>query len=309
MKLIQFLPCILLALPVAAESNTGHILGPVLGFVKKAEAVAPILGIPGSAYLGSLIDMGGLQILGVSSERSYALVLTPDRTGLRLYPLRPAGAAEPRVIADLESAVDVVAISPSGTAAALVRGREGLIDVITGLPDQPLLKTLAAPSVTTMIAVADDGQAIAAAEPSVISIITASGKQQIAAAQSIRDLRFRPRSHDLIYADAASAQIVLWQNSARVIAGPADGLSEPARAVFSRDGRFVFISAHGTKDLLIASASGTPSRHVPLPCEPSDLEPLSDSALRFTCESDRSIYLLHVSSAGVRLLFVPSSVE
>jgi hypothetical protein len=301
----------LAAAPLFAE--IGSLSGPVVGYTQKASAVRSVIGIPGSAYFGPPIETGDLRILAICSEGGYAIGATPEGAGVRIIPLRTAIAGEARAF-ELSSAVDSVSLSPSGSAAALIHRMTNTVDVITGLPGEPEIRSIQIPSDITAVAISDDGKVLAAGEQAgVLTIVTAQGSRNIAAAE-IRHLAFRPNSHDLLYVDGGSGQIgMISQTSsdpvAAIIAGPADGLTDPRAAIAMQHGQRIIIADAGAKELLVMEPSRGISTRLPVPCTPSALGRLSDSVLQLTCESDDLMSIVHLSASDPRVLFVPEPID
>jgi hypothetical protein len=310
MKLISYLFFGLLAvLPGgAAEDATARVNGPVLGYLEKSDGVRPIIGIPGAAYFAPVLELPseptGLELAAVASEAGYAILLTADRESARIFTLRSNQLVG--LFANLGSAVKSVLLSEGGTAAALVR--EGHIDIISGLPNQPkLTRTVETPTSTAFVAVSDDGKTLAIFDGSTISLFDSEGQRQLAGARAVSSLRFRQGSRDLIYIDG---NVVMVASSGGVItiAGAADNLSAPRAAIFSPDGRALIADAT-SQDLLVAQPSSGIFERVKLPCVPADLASINGSTFWFRCETGGQIHLVQLSPNETRVLFVPEPVE
>lgn len=317
MNLIRYIaPGILAAIPLMAGpesgNDTGLISGPVLGYVKHSSgvrpSVRPMIGVPGAAYFAPPLDLNGLELAAVSSQARYAVVLTADRSTAQILVFGGAGSTPPHVFTDAGAPIETVRLSPAGTAVALVR--QGRVDILTGLPDRPAIhRTIESKSV---LAVSDDGDALAIQDPAGISLWEAGEQRLLITATAPADLRFRPRSHDVIYIDGDSVRISSAEGI-RIAAGSADGLLSPRFALFSADSRIVMIagssSSAATAELWMTPASGGVSERIALPCAPAEITPIHSSLLRLGCETGNQIHLIQLTPEGTRVLFVPEPVE
>lgn len=318
MNLIRYIaPGILAAIPLMAGNDTGLISGPVLGYVKHSSgvrpsvrpSVRPMIGVPGAAYFASSLDLNGLELAAVSSEARYAVVLTADRSAAQILAFGGASPASPHVFTDAEAPIEAVRLSPAGTAVALVR--QGRVDILTGLPDRPAIhRTTESKSV---LAVSDDGDALAIQDSAGISLWEAGEQRLLITATAPADLRFRPRSHDVIYIDGDSVRIASAEGI-RTAAGSADGLLSPRFALFSADSRIVMIAGSSSSgaapaELWMTPASGGVSERIALPCAPVEITPIHSSLLRLGCETGNQIHLIQLTPEGARVLFVPEPVE
>jgi hypothetical protein len=263
--------------------------------------------VPGAAYFGAAADLGGLELAAVSSQRSYAVALPVDRKSVRLIPLNGGTFLPATLLIDTSTPVTAVRLSPSGNAVALIR--KDVIDIVTGVPSQPVTKKqIARPADLAMIAVSDDGQAIAVVNRLGAGwLLNGDSSRQIPAAD-IRDVEFRIGTHDLLFIDG---DVVNMTSGAinTMLAGPADGVSAPRTARLSHDGQSFFVLNTDTQDLLIGRNSGGVLARIPLPCQASEVEWLHSLALKLSCESTGTVHLVQMSEAGLRVLFVPEPVE
>ena len=298
---------IIFAMRLMADTGSGQISGPLLGYAKRGAALRAVLGVPGAAYFGAAVDLGGLELAAVSAQRGYAVALTPDHKGAWLIPLSIGSVLPATILVNAHTGVTAVRLSPSGNAAALVR--DDVIDVVTGLPSQPVVKKqITKPAGLGMIAVSDDGQAIALVDRFGVGWLFNGDSSRQIPATDIRDIEFRPGTHELFYIDGDVVNVTSGAVNA-LLAGPADGVSAPRRGGLSHNGQSFFVLNANTKDLLIGRNPGGVYARVSLPCDASELEWLHDMTLRLSCESTEAVHLLQVSETGVRVLFVPEPVE
>jgi DNA-binding beta-propeller fold protein YncE len=273
-----------------------------------------VIGIPGSAYFGPAIDTGDFYIVAVCSELQYAIVLSSDRKGIHIISFSGAAPGHTTFVGELNSEPELVSLSPSGNTAAVLRGSSNAVDVLTGLPHNPVLKTVTIPAGVTAIAVADDAEALAVVEhANAISIIGKEWSRQLATAEDVRDITFRPNAHDLVYVDRGAGQVVMVSAAStepvtKIIAGAADGISSPRNPVFLRNGRLAVANA-GAGEILLVDPDSRVTR-VPAPCSIAGLERMKEeSAIRLICDSDEVMRILHVTENDPRVLFIPEPVE
>jgi hypothetical protein len=296
---------ILAVIPCLAEDTNLSVSGPVLGYVQRSAAVLPIMGIPGAAYFAPPVELGGLEIGSVSSESGYAILLTTDRTSAEILAFHTRESI--RLPASLDTAVNTVRVSAGGRAAALLRGRN--MDIVSGLPNHPvLIKTVEVPEGVVAFAISDDGEALALSDGRTISMVDGAGQRQLGSAGAVYDVRFRPRSQELLYIDG-DCVVSSSSEGLRTIAGAADGLLAPRAALFSSDGSRVAIADASSETLLIAQPSSGLAERVKLPCATAELVSMNDSTLGLKCGTAEQVYLVQLTTNGTRVLFVPEPVE
>lgn len=144
-----------ICLATAAFAQVG---GPVLGYVPEGGSVRLLYGLPAAGAIGGLIAEGGWAKIAISPAQNF-LLATDATTGevLNVNLVKPSVTA----IAGVSANPDLLAVSPSGTAAALWFTSLGRMQVVTGLPASPSIATMNAPFLNgtpTAIAVSDDGQ-------------------------------------------------------------------------------------------------------------------------------------------------------
>jgi hypothetical protein len=309
MKSTRFFVILLAAMSLRADTRAAQISGPVLGYAKKGTLIRPIIGLPGAAYFGAGIDTGDLDIAAVSSTAGYALAFTLDGTGARVVPLRGDVSSQPVILMDATSGIASASVSSNGGSVALIRGRDRVVDIFTGLPAHPVRRrTIPLSSDKAVVAVSDDGESVAISEQgTILSVFEGEGYREIAAID-LRYVFFHPASHDFFYIDGDQI-IEISGTNRKVLAGTPDGISDARIIISSLDHRLVFIANAGARQLMIVARSGGLLHTLNLPCEASGLERLSDSVLRFSCGTNGPVHLIDVSERGPRVLFVPEPVE
>jgi DNA-binding beta-propeller fold protein YncE len=312
------LPSLLLAQP-----GSPAISPPVLGFVfdARAHAVQPILGIPGASVLGAPLAFPfAIVDAAISPRQDYILVLTGQDHALRL--LRPAQAGVLiRSIDGVMQGADRVFISPAGSALAIYHIADGLIQVVTGVPDSPTvqqeLRRANPGDVFRSVAISDDGAAVLAAGSETGSLsLTIFGRdgvaRQLPTSGSISAMAFRSQTHDALIADPQTHQVSLLRNATeaaefQVVGGIKDGVFAPVAVEFASDGLTAFVANSETGNVAILDLTGGPARSISCDCRPTGLYRLSgDSLFRLNDPSGGPMLLLDGSDGQPRMFFVPS---
>src|SRR5437899_111854 len=120
----------------AAQSS---IEGPILGFIPENEGtlISPIIGVPGASILTDRLEFN-MDFRGVvlSPKQNYAIAMRAEN-GEAVVIDFTAPATGVRVISGTRGGPGDVAISPTGSAAAIYDGTSGRIQVIGSLPQAP----------------------------------------------------------------------------------------------------------------------------------------------------------------------------
>jgi hypothetical protein len=313
---IAVLACTAALLP----AQQGSVAGPVAGYVfdRSAQALRPVLGIPGAARMGDALGTGyRISAAWVAPRQDFAVVVAADGS-LHFLKLDSGTAAE-RAAGSVNGIPEMVAFSPSGTAAALYAS--GMVQLVTGLPDAPKLASAvdlgetrrAAPSrgiparrARLSLAVTDDGALLLAAAGGPIRLFDAGGgNRSLTDAPSGMFVAFAPGAHDAAVVGSDSALILRSIDGAveRQALGTA-GL--PAGLAFSADGREVFVA---TKSSVVAFEIATGSRsEIACNCAPVGLIPMG-RAFRLNELDAGPLWLLDAASGEPRTVFVPAAIQ
>jgi len=304
--------------PAASE---GPVSGPVMGYVFDAahRGLRPILGIPGAAHVGALLQ---LNVDLVASETSpagdYALGVDADgvlyRIGLR------AGLGSAEAIHSALQGVDRIFLSPSGDAAVVYerssRQAQLLRDLHTSAEVGGVVELGDLPGVVTALAVADDGRTLLAAASTrqggaIYTATSGASPTQVAAAGQVVSLAFVPGSTDALAVDGLREETLRITSLGRspsvtVIAGPADGVRAPVAVAATPDGRSAVIAAARTRSIAVVDFAGGAPRVMACNCEPRRVAPMGAS-LRLTDDPAQPIYLLGEKADEV--FFVPAGAD
>jgi hypothetical protein len=284
------------AIAALAQAQTGTLDVPSLGYIADtAGAVRPIRGIPGSATLGAPIDAG---LHAVAVRPAYALGI--DDSGAAILVTAAARQTLPIVGATR------VFLSSRGATAAIWRGGDATLDIVTGLPGSPAVaRSIPLESAPAGLAISDDGATVAVLERSrrgfdTLSWIDPGGTPAVL---------YRARRIESI-AMLDAAVLVAERTQVKLVSptfGPqvlADGLAGVLSAAASVDGaRIVIATASGAIDILDRTA-GT-RRTLECACLPGALTPLRGNAVfRLNDAGDGPLWILDAGAAEPRLLFV-----
>jgi hypothetical protein len=204
--------------------------------------------------------------------------------------------------------------SPSGSAAILYRQDSSRIQILTGLPDTPVIRDLSTAGLNSpaALAITDDGTlALVAGQDSDPSwTVGPDGNfTPLALPGSTTAVAFRRGSHDLLSATSTgdlylARDIDTLPAFGRIFAG-GDTPSVPVAVQFSLDGATSYaIGANGTV-IAVEPATGS-SRTISCGCKPAALEPLRPGTMfRLTAVSSRPLMLFDASAGDLHVWFVP----
>ena len=253
--------------------------GPVSGIVfdQNAQALRPVLGIPGAAYLAAPL-VSGIDAAAVSPDGSSALAVVDGRLSLiaGLKNLAPA-------IAPIEgalSAVDRFAWSPDGATAAVYSSRDNRFQVLSDLRKTPAAGPAidaAIEGTVTALAVDRAGEVLAGAasgDAGGVYLLGPDGPRLILKAGTPVALVFANGERDLYVADRTGQRIWSVQGFAGAAAAVvfADGVSSPVGLQLSADGKRIFVASAETRALsVLDTASGASLGSLELDCAPTGL--------------------------------------
>jgi len=312
---------LLAAALVPAGAENGRVAGPSLGYSVERSGVRPVTGMPGAALRGPAIDLGGeAGAAAASNEAGYVLAAIGGEGTVVLF----TGSAAP--LPGAMSAPDRIAVSPRGRAAALYNSKRSLLQVITGLPNAPVVKPAAAlPWKPGVLAVSDRGTVLAVADGALWSVGGVSapasydlpGRLSSAGASypkgpsrtvpalvqvgTFAAISFFPDRDDAAVSDGAS----IWVTRGSSITP----LGEAPGAVAVRaDKEFVFAAA---RQSIIRFELATGIR-TETACDfaPTALDPMgAPGVFRLNDAADAPLYLYEGNRLEPRVVFVPEAPE
>jgi sugar lactone lactonase YvrE len=281
--------CLLMILATAgfAQDSTG-VTGPVAGFIfdPQARDLRPMLGVPGSSYLGApLAD--DLDLAAVSPDGEAALAVTHGSLVL-IYPLRGLSPA----ITVMEAAiagVDHIAWSPDGAIAALYSSSSGQAQIVRGTASKPVLgAAIAVQGTLTALAVSAAGDLAIATEDS-LTLLPGGGQPQLLASVT-QPAAIAFRGSDMFVADTGANRVLQIESfaSAPVLSTFAGPVEAPVGLQVSADGKRLYLAGSTSRTVTAFDIAGRNARgSVELDCAPSELRPAGGPDLWFL-NSDRS---------------------
>jgi len=314
----------------------GTLTGPSLGLIfdPAAQAIRPILGVPGAASVGSPLDAGfPIAAAVISPTQSYALAVSAAGS---VYVVSVSGSTASAQAIGAASSPDRMVLSASGSAAVLYY-KSGSVQILTGLPGAPQtgspIGISGLPNTPGALAVSDDGAVIIAglneppspnrpkqARPRAVPlnglyVIPQDGSApERVSPLRVSALAFFANSHDALVADSVANSITLIRD----IAGEASvawtfsnsGLQEPDAVAASADGSTVLAASSKTGVLARLDASGANPVFVPCKCAPSEFRPLTAPGIYQVTEAESGLlWIFDSNPQNARVLFVPAGVS
>ncbi len=132
--------------------------GPIIGYVPDGAGIRPMYGLPASGAIGQPLAAGrDFARVAISPSQSFAIVTTADTGAVMVY----TPGASPVSLSGAAANPDILAMSPGGTSAALWFPMSGQLEVVSGLPGSPSIRTVDASFLNASplaLAIGDDGQ-------------------------------------------------------------------------------------------------------------------------------------------------------
>ena len=297
----------------AGETKIGV---PALGWVfdSHSAAMRPILGTLGAAMLGPAIDSGfPIARTAIDSQRAFAIAVSAQDHRVRVIRLG-AGTVTPVLLDGAEESPDRTVLSPAGTAAMLYFAKAGRIQVVTGLPDLPVISreisTGGLMGGVGELAISDNGQrsllAIEdGAERSLWIVEENTGLSPVALPGSPAAIGFRPNGREGVAVTRAGE--LYWIDGSSVRPHGAVTLSDSAAPVgiqVSRDGKRTYIAYSNGSIFDVDATTGVVSA-ASCGCQATGLHLLNYSLLRINEPSTFPLLLVNVSDTSPRVWFVP----
>ena len=300
---------LLLAASAAAQSDSSSITEPVLGLVFDAQrqAIRSVMGIPAASRLGSSLDAGNnLRAVAISSERGYALAVE-EATGAALL-ITPAGR---QPLTGVRAGGTVIAAGPRGTSAAIYFADSGKVSILSGLPENPqVVREVTVDGPPTLLAVSDDGSALAAAvqfsetETSVFTYAADTAGQAVLRARRFVSLEYAPRTTALLMAQDNSVYLYQNRQGLQLVADQRDGLGNVVAASASLSGTRIFIAMRSGQ-VAIRDLTDDSQTLLSCACEPTGMWRLRGKAVfRLKGPDGGPIWLVDGDAAEPRIVFV-----
>jgi hypothetical protein len=308
---------------VAEEGGPSRDLfsAPTLGhfFDLKTRGVRPILGTPGASSVGDVVHPGlSLSRAWVSPRQDFALGEREGDRDLWLIGLESQPVTV-TVLTGIGSGSDRVAMSPTGSAAALYfRSRHSIL-IISGRPvlpkvgpEIPLWSFSGAPS---SLAVSDDGQLVLASAArqnggGVFVLQPGTEPRLVVSAGEIHAMTFLRNSRDAVVADSAANELRLLNDvtggaASQVLAGETDGILQPVTVEPSEDNQRVFVLNSGSSTVSTVDLAARTVSQLRIPGTVVGLSRLRGDVFQLTGSSMEPSLLLDATNVEPRVVFVP----
>ena len=294
------------------------VSGPLIGYVwdPSALGVRPILGVSAAASMGAaLYADSGYSAAVISQLRRYALLT--NKEGQTVLVTLPNG--EPQTLVNQRSALQKLALSPSGNAALIYASDLSTLTLIQGLPGTPRPQTITLPgsAAAERAVVGDTGLILIATKQadgtSLVRSVTPSGSTAtVITAGQLGGFAFLPHSTNALIADAAQNAVLLASGLGGTpgisrVAGLADGIAEPMAVAASADGRWAVVAnRQGSTIVRVDLTNRAPISQVRCSCSPNVLLSLAgNSVFLLTPPGAGSLSLFDGDAAKPRILFIP----
>jgi hypothetical protein len=289
-----------------------NILVPTLGFLLDPNegGLVPIHGIASAPVVGLLIPKpDGAGRIYLPPRQHYALVeqATPEALAVwhlaRRHVLADGNTEVLDAIPGAQTHPDLVAFSPRATAAVLYSGARSRLQIISGLPGQPVIQadvTANSPALTNM-ALSDDGKIVVALSSTHQIEVLSDGKvlRTMPSIYSPLAFSFVPNSHNLLLSDSQQGQLLLIPEAEIASSSPTflGNRLQPDCLGATSDGATLLALDTKRRELWEIDAKTLSITPIPLSVPPESLLPLRDG------------HTFLLSSAPLSLLKVPDAVS
>lgn len=280
--------------------------GPLIGYVPEGAHIRPMYGLPAAGAIGAALDAGrDFALTAIAPTQNFALVTAADTGEVLIY--KPASGLT--TVGGATRNPDTLAISPTGASAALWFPITGKLEIMTGLPDSPSVRTVDASFLNASplaIAVTDDGQWAAGLWPAGVYAFGPSGVViPLQTDPGVVALAFFHNNHDLALATAnrattiadvggATQMSVLYDYSAQSLS--------PRAIATSFDNRVAVVA--DTSGTLVNLTTATISN---CGCSPTGLYGLGGALFRLNAPGRHELKIFDAAQGAV--LIVPPALN
>jgi hypothetical protein len=285
---------------------SAQVGGPLIGYVPEGARIRPMYGLPAAGAIGAPLDAGrDFALITIAPTQNFALVTAADTGELMVY--KPGSS--PITISGAATSPDALAISPGGLSAALWFPLTGKLQIVTGLPDSPSVRTIDASFLNASplsIAISDDGQWAAGLwSAGVYAFGPSSVVIPLQADPGVVALAFFHNNHDLALATATRATTIADVGGATQMSVLYDYSAQnlsPRAIAASFDNRVTVVadSAGNLMNLATATVSNCG-------CSPTGLFGLGGALFRLNAPGRHDLKLFDASQGAV--LIVPPALN
>jgi hypothetical protein len=297
------------------------INGPVLGFVADASGgtIQPIIGVLGASVVGRPLALDfEIRNAVISPKQNFALATWGENAEVVLIRLG-LDSATMMSLGAVRTGADLIAISPSGTAAAAYTHSNKVVRSITRLADAPEIvfefDLSDIEGRLQRVSISDDGALallnFTTVESSTLWAVNSSGARWVLPAQYPSAATFLAGRHDAVIADDAAQEVFVLraidQDASRIsVASFGEGFDGIAGVAASPDGLRIFITSKKSENVTLVDLNASLSTALPCHCAATGLHPLKGtSVFRLNDPSNGAIAVLDASSSEPRIIVVP----
>jgi hypothetical protein len=322
MRLLDSLICVgLIGAMGAVVSVEGQTLnGPRLGFTPNVSGsvISPIIGIPGASLMTDHLALDtAIRAAVISPKQDYALALRSDDAQPVAIDLTGT-LPQTIVISGARQAPALIALSPSGSAAATFDAESKTIQVITGLPQTPQIAhefNLGADAVrATSLHVSDDGSValikLMGVDGTGLWALSASGSISRLPIDQPAAATFFTNRNDAIVSDNASQSTFIIMDAGGAatqvpLTAAIDGMQTFSSIAASDDGSRVFLADANSGNIALVDVQTRQATVVDCGCQPSGFYRMNGrSVFRLMDASANAISVLDASGSQPRIVLV-----
>jgi hypothetical protein len=297
------------------------VAGPSIGFVfdARGHVLRPVLGIPGASTFGNPPQAGkSLASAAIALRQNVAIVNDGAWKTVALGDPQADAVALP----DGLPASARVVLSETGTAAVFYDADNSALSVVTGIgsaaPAVAAVSLDGLPGAITAMAAADDGSLLVSASvpdggESLVWIGKDGSIRQLATLQSAASILVWNHGGNALVADRAGNQV--WNikdpggNAAvTLLASDRDGVSAPAGAALSADGKRLWIANKGTHSVIGMDTESHATISLDCSFDMTALTPMTDGqTFRLNELNGGPMWILDAApGTDARIVFVPA---
>jgi hypothetical protein len=290
---------------------------PVLGLIagEAPTQVRAIVGIPGSAALSTDISLSStVTRVSIPPRQQYVLAETEVPQALAVVAFSGLNPGSPAAIIGALPGADLVSFSPSGSVAVLCFSAAQRLQIIAGLPAQPVVARdiVVSGSVAPFraIAVSDDASLVVGTTTDSVVVVPASGSaQSVYTSTKLVNLALIPQTSDAIVWDFGKGSLIRL----RGLPGAVTDEVVASNLSFSADSRVQVTS--GSQSILVADPSSNAvvafdltthaATQIATARPPRLLTPLkAPNIFLLSADPNTSAWILEVSQTGANSYFV-----
>jgi hypothetical protein len=293
-------------LAIQAQVAPGDVGNAVLGMVydEGQHGVRALKGTPGSALLDERIPSSDLALAAVSGPAGYAIAVEAE-SGTAL--LLVSGGTKP--LPGVEAGARRIAVSPRGTSAVLYFPTTGKAQVVSGLPDRPvLMREVTLDSAPTVLAISDDAATLAAVFQDADEQVLYTSGAPMLRSRHITAVDFIPGRSGLLAATEGPTAVWLIQDAVAIpLLKGTDGIESPVGVAASGDGSRLFVAMRSGRVAVRNIEAGT-LEFFTCSCEVTGLARLRGNAVfRLNDAATLPLWLLDADAAEIRITFVAAA--